>query len=147
MDTTAIIIGLCLFLFALMLAIIVSERHKRKRLNFKRKIDECIAKNGLQLTDQEDVDGKFIGIDSVSQKLIFVSMRECDVIVIDLQKDFILDLLRSKDNSQIDLRFTVKGDTETEFNLPFFDPAKDNLLHFEYYSQKAERWFKLINHY
>lgn len=147
MDATTIIISLCLFLFALIPVIIVSKGHKRRRLNFKRKIEECIAKNDLQLTDQEDVDGKFIGIDSVSQKLIFANMRESDVIVIDLQEEFILDLLRSKDDSQIDLRFIVKGDTDTEFYLPFFDPAKDNLLHFEYYSQKAERWFKLINHY
>lgn len=146
MDTTTTIIGLCLFLLAVTPVIIASQRSKKKRLNLKRKFDELISKNDLQLIDQEDIDGKLVGIDSIKKMLIFVSSRVPNGIVIDLKKEFKLDILRSKSDGLIDLRVRTKGNTESEFHLPFFDPDKDDLLRFEYFGQKAEKWFKLINH-
>lgn len=145
MDITTTIIGLCLFLLALTPIIIASHTSKRKRLNLKKKFNELVSINDLHLNEQEDIDEKLIGIDVTKKMLLFVSSRVPDGMAIDLRKKDKLDILRNKNSGQIDLRIELKGNEENEFHIPFFDSDKDDLLRFDYFSQKAERWIKLVN--
>ena len=93
----------------------------------------------------EDIDGKLIGFDVSKKIFLFVSSRIPDGVVIDLNKQVTSEVLRNKEVSQLDLRFKVRDDNKNEFHVPFFDSDKDDLLRFDYFDQKANKWLALIN--
>lgn len=145
MTTTTTIIGICIFVLSIAPIIFITYRSNRKRLRLKAKFDELVSKNNLQLTDLEDIDGKLIGFDVSKKIFLFVSSRIPDGVVIDLNKQVTSEVLRNKEVSQLDLRFKVRDDNKNEFHVPFFDSDKDDLLRFDYFDQKANKWLALIN--
>jgi hypothetical protein len=140
MDTTTTIIGVCLLILTLAPIAWASYSTRLKEQKLQKTFDQLALMQNLKLTEWENIDGKLIGIDPVSKKLIFVSPRIPDGVTIALDKTNGFEVLKNKKDCQIELQSYGTSDQQ----ISFFDNDKDDLLRFDFYSQKADHWLNLI---
>ncbi|UII31469.1 hypothetical protein LVD17_24560 [Fulvivirga ulvae] len=143
MDTTTTIIGVCLLLLSVAPIAWAGHKSRQKELGLKRSFDRFVSNNNLKLTQWESINGKLIGIDTTNHKLVFVSAKIPEGIIIDLNKRNGFEILRNRKECQLDIRTSVP-DSPDDLSIPFFDSEKDDILRFDYFNQKAEQWLALI---
>lgn len=144
MDTLTIVVGVCFFLLITTLIVWSKHQSKQKEHKLRSKFDKLIEINNLKLTHWEDLGGKLIGIAAVNKMLVFVSPKVPDGVAIGLDNRNAFDILRDKKKSQLHLRKAPDDGRDSGVSLPFFDPDTDDLLRFDYLSQKADQWLTLI---
>lgn len=143
MDTTTTIIGVCLLLLSIAPVIWARHKTRQKELRLKSIFDQLVSSNNLKLTQWENINGKLIGIDEAEKMLVFVSPQCPEGLTIDLNKRNGYEILKNKKESRLDLHTKVP-EGSNYLTIPFFDNEKDDMLRFDYFSQKADEWLRLI---